>query len=70
MCTNSEIDPEDMDTQCREVVIKLSEHDASRLLGLIKKKVEHDDKAWKPYWHRLATYLEQSIERAGFGLSK
>ena len=70
MDANVEFDEENMNTQGREVIIRLSEHDASRLLGLLKRKLENDDKAWQPYWHRLAQYIEQSIERAGFGFSK
>ena len=48
----------------RKVVLKLNEHDASRLLALIRREMSEEDKIWHPYWERLAQNVEQSIEQA------
>lgn len=47
----------------QKVIIELSEHDAFRLLLLIKKEINQADKTWQPYWERQAKNIRQSLER-------
>ena len=53
-----------MTTSERKIVIKLSEHDASLLLALVKQEIIQEDKIWRPYWKHLEQNMEQSIEYA------
>lgn len=55
---------ERMDTNQRQIIFELSEHDASMLLHLIKRELDQEDKVWQPYWQRLAGSLEKSIQDA------
>jgi hypothetical protein len=48
----------------KRIVLELSEHEALRLLDLIKQKIETDDKVWRPYWERQAQNIQHSLERA------
>ena len=58
------------DTDDRKVTLKLSEHDAWQLLSLIKREIDRDDKAWQPYWERLAQCVGQSIEHTAYNVSR
>ena len=51
-----------MATSERKVVLNLSEHDAARLLSLIRKEMDQENKVWRSYWERLAQIIEQDIE--------
>lgn len=53
-----------MNTRDRKIILKLNEHDASRLLGLIREEINQSDQIWRSYWERLAQNIEQSIERS------
>jgi len=53
---------ERMDTNQRQIIFELNEHDASMLLHLIKRELDQEDKVWQPYWQRLAGSLEKSIQ--------
>lgn len=48
----------------RKIVLELSEHEALRLLDLIKQRMEADEPIWRPYWQRQAHYIQQCLERA------
>jgi hypothetical protein len=52
-----------MTTADRKVILKLSEHDAMRLLVLIETELNEGDKVWQSYWERLAQQVKQGIER-------
>ena len=45
----------------KEVAIKLSEHDAWRVLALLKRQAKEDDPVWRPYWQRLVEEFNQQI---------
>lgn len=49
-----------------KVTLSLSEHDALKLLVLIRRELNQTEKIWEPYWERLAQSVESSIERASF----
>jgi hypothetical protein len=55
-----------MSTEGKMVCIELSEHDASKLVALIRQEITRTDKAWRPYWLRVAQDIQQGIEHAGF----
>jgi len=55
-----------MSTEGKKVCIELSEHDASKLVALIQQEITRTDKAWRPYWLRVAHDIQQGIEHAGF----
>jgi hypothetical protein len=55
-----------MSTEGKMVCIELSEHDASKLVALIRQEIMRTDKAWRPYWLRVAQDIQQGIEHAGF----
>jgi hypothetical protein len=55
-----------MSTEGKMVCIELSEHDASKLVALIRQEITRTDKAWRPYWSRVARDIQQGIEHAGF----
>lgn len=59
-----------MNTAEHKVTLNLSEHDALKLLTLIRKKIDQEEKIWQPYWERLAQCVENSIEQASFGRFK
>ena len=44
------------------VVLRLSEHDAQRILLLVKQEARQAEPAWQDYWQRL---VEQMGERIG-----
>lgn len=48
----------------RKIVLELSEHDALRLLELIRQRLEADEPVWRPYWERQAHHIQQCLERA------
>jgi len=50
-----------------KVILKLSEHDATRLLTLIENQLNEGDKVWHSYWARLAEQVRRSIEQASRG---
>lgn len=54
----------------KKITLNLNEHDASKLLALIRREINQEDRIWQPYWERLAQNVETSIERASFGLFK
>ncbi len=47
----------------RTVILELSEHDASKLLALIRREINQADTIWRPYWERQASNVQKSIER-------
>jgi len=55
-----------MSTEGKKVRVELNEHDASKLVALIKQEIARTDKAWRPYWLRVAHDIQQGIEHAGF----
>ena len=55
-----------MSTEAKKVFVELSEHDALKLVTLIKQEIDRTDKAWRPYWLRVAEDIQQGIEHAGF----
>ncbi len=48
----------------RKIVLELSEHEALRLLDLIKQQMDADEPVWRPYWERQAHHIQQCLERA------
>ena len=53
-----------------KVTLNLSEHDALKLLILIRRELNQTETIWQPYWERLAQCVESSIERASFNTLK
>jgi len=53
-----------MNAQGRTVLLELSEHDALQLVTLIRHELYRTDKAWRPYWMRVAQSIQQGIELA------
>jgi len=49
-----------------KVILELSEHDASQLLGLIRKEMSQTDETLKFYWEQQRQNILQSIDRASF----
>ncbi|GIK36539.1 MAG: hypothetical protein BroJett011_03720 [Chloroflexota bacterium] len=43
------------------VVLWLSEHDAQRILLLVKKEKEQAEPVWRDYWARLASEMHEKI---------
>jgi hypothetical protein len=48
----------------RKIVLELSEHEALRLLELIKQQMDADEPVWRPYWERQAHHIQQCLEGA------
>ena len=48
------------------VLLELNEHDALQLIRLIRREINQTDKAWHPYWRRMANKIEKSMEQASF----
>ena len=59
-----------MNVTDKKITLNLNEHDASKILALIRKEINQEDRIWQPYWERLAQRVESSIERASFGIFK
>ena len=69
LCIDQQIKQEEdpiMSTDRKKVCVELNEHDASKLVALIKQEIARTDKAWRPYWLRVAQDIQQGIEHAGF----
>ncbi|MCG3209368.1 MAG: hypothetical protein FOGNACKC_02992 [Anaerolineae bacterium] len=48
----------------RKIVLEISEHDASRLLALVRQEIERAENAWQSYWQRMASNIEESVEHS------
>lgn len=48
----------------RKIVLEISEHDASRLLALVRQEIERAENAWQSYWQRMAINIEESVEHS------
>ena len=59
-----------MMTTDKKIALYLNEHDAAKILALIRREVSREDKIWQPYWERLAQNVEQNIEHSGYSLFK
>ena len=55
-----------MSTDGRKIFLELNEHDALKLVTLIKQEIDRTDKAWRPYWLRVAQNIQQGMEHAAF----
>jgi glycine cleavage system regulatory protein len=55
-----------MSPEGRKVHLELSEHDALQLIALIRQELYRTDKAWRPYWLRVAQNIQQGMEHAAF----
>jgi hypothetical protein len=53
-----------MSPEGRKVTVEFSEHDALKLITLIRQELYRTDKSWRPYWLRVARDIEQGIEHA------
>ena len=53
-----------MSAQGRTVLLELTEHDALQLITLIRGELYRTDKAWRPYWMRVAQNIQRGIEQA------
>lgn len=59
-----------MNTAEHKITLHLSEHDALKLLVLIRRELNQTETIWQPYWERLAQCVEGSIEKASFNKFK
>ena len=59
-----------MNAADKKITLNLNEHDASKLLALIRREINQEDKIWQPYWERLAQNVEQSIEHSSYTIFK
>lgn len=48
----------------RKVILEISEHDASRLLALVRQEIDRAENAWQSYWQQVANNIEQSVEHS------
>lgn len=53
-----------MNAEDRTILLELSEHDALQLIMLIRHELYRTEKAWRPYWMRVAQNIQQGIEHA------
>jgi hypothetical protein len=49
------------DIKDRQITLKLSEHNASQLLKLIKRAISQADGVWQSYWEHVGQDVEQMI---------
>lgn len=52
----------------KSVTFNLSEHDARRLLELVKAQAKQDDETWRVYWNRLGITIADQIGLAYLGV--
>ena len=55
-----------MSPEGRKVHLELSEHDALQIITLIRQELYRTDRAWRPYWLRVAQNIQQGMELTAF----